>query len=105
MLAKGQTAFNFNNISLSLYDLYLNRLGQGADTRHGAISSALASQNADPDTAKRMIIVKKSKSSLLIPLLVPFRPTDSDEDAYYNTGVVVPEFRLVGSLELYKYHF
>jgi len=108
MLAKGQTAFNFNNISQSLYDLYLNRLSQGADARHGAmgLGSALAGQSADPDTAKRMIIVKKSKSSLLIPLLVPFKPTGGEDDAsFYNTGVRVPEFRLVGSLELYKYHF
>ena len=79
-----------------------------AATRHGSIGpgSALASQTVDLDTAKRMIIVKKSKSSLLIPLLVPFRPQGGDDDApFYNTGVCVPEFRLIGSLELYKYHF
>ena len=53
-----------------------------------------------------MMIVKRSKSSLLIPLLVPFRPAGGDQDdAYYNTGVCVPEFRLIGSLELYKNHF
>lgn len=108
MLAKGQTAFNFNNISQSLYDLYLNRLGLGASTKHAAmgLGSAMASMHVDVDVSKRMLMVKKSKSSLLIPLLVPFRPSGGDEDAsFYNTGVCVPEFRLVGSLELYKYHF
>ena len=68
--------------------------------------SAMAGMHADADVSKRMLIVKKSKSSLVIPLLVPFRPSGSDEDAsFYNTGVCLPEFRLVGSLELYKYHF
>ena len=70
--------------------------------------SALAAHTADPDTVKRMMIVKKSKSSLLIPLLVPFRPAggvDEEDAAFYNTGLRVPEFKLVGSLELYKYHF
>ena len=68
----------------------------------------MAAHRADPDTIKRMMIVKKSKSSLLIPLLVPFRPAgaiDEEDSAFYATGVRVPEFRLVGSLELYKYHF
>ena len=57
---------------------------------------------------KRMMIIKKSKSSLLIPLLVPFRPVgglDEEDSAFYNTGIRVPEFKLVGSIELYKYHF
>lgn len=111
MLAKGQTAFNFNNISQSLYDLYLNQLGRGAGSKSGALGpgSALADQHADPDVVKRMMIIKRSKSSLLIPLLVPFRPAggiDEEEDsAFYNTNVRAPEFKLVGSLELYKYHF
>ena len=110
MLTKGQTAFNFNNISQSLYDLYLNHLGRGASTKTGDFGpgSAMAAQSADPDTIKRMMIVKKSKSSLLIPLLVPFIPagaTDEEDGAFYATGVRVPEFRIVGSLELYKYHF
>lgn len=108
MLAKGQTAFNFNNISQSLYDLYLNRLGLGAGNRHGAMAagSAMAGAHADGDVCKRMLMVKKSKSSLVIPLLAPFRPAGGDDDAsFYNTGACVPEFRLVGSLELYKFHF
>lgn len=107
MLGKGQTLFNFNNISQSLYDLYLNHLGRGAGNFHGVhgYGSALAMQNADPDTVKRMMIVKRSKSALIVPLLVPTSPggwTD-DDTAMYNTGP--REFTLIGSLELYKYHY
>ena len=110
MLAKGQTAFNFNNISQSLYDLYLNQLGRGAGSKNGALGpgSALADQHADPDVVKRMMIIKRSKSSLLIPLLVPFKPVgaiDEEDATFYNTNIRAPEFKLVGSLELYKYHF
>jgi len=111
MLAKGQTAFNFNNIGNSLYDLYLNHLGKGAtgsSKQKGGGFRPSAMQNADPDTVKRMMIVKKSKSSLLLPLLVPFRPSgglEEEDSAFYNTGVRAPEFRLIGSLELFKYHF
>lgn len=110
MLSKGQTAFNFNNISQSLYDLYLNHLGRGAQNKNGEIGpgSALAAQSTDPEMVKRMMIVKRSKSSLIMPLLVPFKPTggiEEEDAAFYNTGVRVPEFKLIGSLELYKYHF
>ena len=87
-------------------------MGRGAGSKSGALGpgSALADQNADPDVVKRMMIIKKSKSSLLIPLLVPFRPAESIEEeedsAFYNTNNIrAPEFKLVGSLELYKYHF
>ena len=76
MLGKGQTLFNFNNISQSLYDLYLNHLGRGAGNFNGVhgYGSALATQNADPDTVKRMMLVKRSKSALIVPLLVPTAP-------------------------------
>ena len=40
MLGKGQTAFNFNNISQSLYDLYLNHLGRGAQTKQSTLGPA-----------------------------------------------------------------
>ena len=55
-----------------------------------------------------MMIVKKSKSSLLVPLLVPIRPAgrvDDEDAAFYNTGARQDQMKLVGSLELYKYHF
>ena len=70
--------------------------------------SALAGQSTDPEMVKRMMIVKRSKSSLILPLLIPFRPAggiQEEDEAFYNTGMRVPEFRLIGSLELYKYHF
>jgi len=109
MLKKGQTAFNFNNVCQSLYDLYLSHLGRGVDIKAGGYNrDARSPATVDPDSAKRMMIVKKSKSSLLIPLLVPFRPSggvQEDDSPLYNTGIRVPEFRLVGSLEFYKYHF
>ncbi len=93
-----------------MYDLYLNHLGKGASSsgKNSTFGSGtpVSAQNADPHTVKRMIIVKKSKSSLLLPLLVPFAPLPGEDDqAFYNTGIRVPEFRLVGSIELFKYHF
>ena len=53
---KSQTAFNFNNISQSLYDLYLNHLGKGSMVRgmatHSANpGSAMAHLNVDKDMA------------------------------------------------------
>ena len=93
-----------------MYDLYLNHLGRGAPNKNGEMGpgSALAAQSSDPEMVKRMMIVKRSKSSLIMPLLVPFRPAggiDEEDNAFYNTGIRVPEFKLVGSIELYKYHF
>ena len=103
MLKKSQTMFNFTNISQSLYDLYLNHLGRGAAAKgHGG--SAGEVQHVDNETAQRMMLVKKSKSALVIPLLVPFHTTlaENDTSTYLNE---VPEFRMVGSLELYKFHY
>ena len=107
MLKKSQTMFNFTNISQSLYDLYLNHLSRGAAAKahHGPNpGSAMAAQNVDSETAQRMMLVKKSKSALVIPLLVPFHTTmgENDNMTYVNE---VPEFKLVGSLELYKFHY
>jgi len=58
-----------------------------------------------------MIVVKKSKSALLLPLLAPALPksqqslnTEEEENANYTTAHS-SELHLVGSLELYKYHF
>ena len=51
-----------------------------------------------------MMLVKKSKSALVIPLLVPFHTTLA-EDAAQTYMNEVPEFKLVGSLELYKFHY
>ena len=107
MLGKGQTCFNFNNISQSLYDLYLNHLGRGAGNNFGTLGhgSAIAAQTADPDTVKRMLLVKRSKSSLLVPLLMPkalHSHNESNSSMKYETET---NMKLVGSLELYKYHF
>jgi len=55
MLLKSKTMFNFSNISKSLYELYLNHLG-----RH---------EQPDKEIAQRMMLVKKSKSALILPLL------------------------------------
>ena len=81
---KSQTAFNFNNISQSLYDLYLNHLGKGSMVRgmatHSANpGSAMAHLNVDKDMAQRMMLVRRSKSSLIVPLLVPFAEQQDDE--------------------------
>ena len=65
----------------------------------------MAAQTADPDTVKRMLLVKRSKSALLVPLLIPnSRNQDADSSsAKYDTETY--NMRIVGSLELYKYHF
>ena len=104
---KSQTAFNFNNISQSLYDLYMSHLGRGSMVKGeqdgGANPGhALASLNVDRDMAQRMMLVKRSKSSLLIPLLVPFY-SEFDDD--YQDVDRVPQMKLIGSLELYRFHF
>jgi hypothetical protein len=52
--------------------------------------------------AQRMMLVKRSKSSLLIPLLVPFYSEMDDE---YQDVDRVPQMKLIGSLELYRFHF
>jgi len=73
MLSKSMTMFNFSNISNSLYDLYLSQFGK---------------TNLDKDIVSRMILLKKSKSALLCPLLVE----------------IGSEVNLIGSLELYRYY-
>jgi hypothetical protein len=65
--------FNFSNISNSLYDLYLSQFGK---------------TNLDKDIMSRMILLKKSKSALLCPLVVQ----------------IGNEARLIGSLELYRHY-
>ena len=103
MLKKSQTMFNFSNISQSLYDLYLNHLSRGAAGKAGA-GSAAAPQNVDNETASRMMLVKKSKSALIIPLLVPFQTTTGESVDVTHMGEI-PEFKIAGSLELYKFHY
>ena len=84
MLGKSRTMFNFANVSQSLYDLYLNHLGRGASQSvnqakkseiigmNGPSHNVGATQaNVDPETAQRMMLIKKSKSSLILPLLIP----------------------------------
>ena len=50
--------------------------------------SQFGKTNLDRDIMSRMILLKKSKSALLCPLTV----------------LIGDEFRLIGSLELYRYH-
>ena len=51
-----------------------------------------------------MMLAKKSKSALIIPLLVPFHTAtgESVDNTFVNE---VPEFKIAGSLELYKFHY
>ena len=42
--------------------------------------NALAAHNLDRDMAQRMMLIRKSKSSLIIPLLVPFSTHDDDDE-------------------------
>ena len=56
MLDRSKTMFNFKDISRSLYDLYVNHLGN---------------QKHDSQIASRMMLIKKSKSALIMPLVVP----------------------------------
>ena len=44
--------------------------------------NALAAHNLDRDMAQRMMLIKRSKSSLIIPLLVPF--SNQTDDDYQN---------------------
>ena len=50
------------------------------------------------------MLVKKSKSALIIPLLVPFHTTTGESVDMTHVGEV-PEFKIAGSLELYKFHY
>lgn len=68
MMGKANQTFNFANISKSLYELYATRFGQ----------------TQDKDVVARMMLLRKSKSALLSPLL-------SSED------------QLIGSLEMYRF--
>ena len=63
----------------------------------------------DPEVSKRMMLIKKSKSSLILPLLVPFRPgfdaaehSLSEQPDYCDD---VPQYKVAGSLELYRVHY
>lgn len=54
MLAKSKSMINFTNISNSLYDLYKSKFDE----------------TENKNIISRMILLKKSKSALLCPLLV-----------------------------------
>lgn len=84
MLQKSHKMFNFANVSQSLYELYVNHLSKNASSQVKADlhrmghrqDGGLASVNnssVDPEVAKRMMLIKSSKSTLIVPLLVPFR--------------------------------
>ena len=73
--------FNFKDISHSLYDLYVNHLGN---------------QKYDSQVASRMILIKKSKSALIMPLIIPVLDDCPVDES--------PQKLLVGSLELYRFH-
>ena len=120
MLQKSQTTFNFANVNQSLYELYLSHLGRSASSKVKAelhrlghrVDGPLATSShasVDPEVSKRMMLIKKSKSSLILPLLVPFRPgydaadNQVTEQADYCDDVA--QFRVAGSLELYRFHY
>jgi hypothetical protein len=120
MLQKSQTMFNFANVSLSLYELYLNHLSRNAQSQVRAdlhrlghkVEGPLASNtlnNVDPEFAKRMMLVKKSKSAIILPLLVPSRPGFDEAENSLGDQIDycddVPKYKLVGSLELYRFHY
>ena len=55
-----------------------------------------------------MMLIKRSKSALIIPLLVPIRPgfgSAEYETEQVDFDVDVPQFKLAGSLELYRFHY
>jgi hypothetical protein len=70
-----------------LYDLYLNHLGRQSGSASkvrqdlhrlghrldGPISSS-SQVTIDPEIAQRMMLIKKSRSALVIPFLVPMKP-------------------------------
>lgn len=120
MLQKSQTMFNFANVSQSLYELYLNHLSRNQQSQvrsdlhrlgHKLDGSLAAGSlnNADPDFTKRMMLIKKCKSAIVLPLLVPFRPGFDDAENSVSEQIDyvddVPQFRMVGSLELYRFHY
>ena len=112
--------FNFSNVNQSLYDLYLNHLGRSSSQVRsdlhrmghkvdGPASTSVSGTSVDPEVAKRMMLIKKCKSALILPLLVPFRPgfdaaekSVSEQLDYCDD---VPEFKVAGSLELYRFHY
>ena len=76
---------------------------QGDAAKAGA-GSAAAPQSVGNETASRMMLVKKNKSALIIPLLVPFQTTTGESVDMTHMGEI-PEFKIAGSLELYKFHY
>lgn len=76
------------------------------------LDGQLASGNnssVDHETAKRMMLIKKSKSSLIVPLLMPYRPGYDQAEHSLREQIDfrddVPQFKVVGSLELYRFHY
>jgi hypothetical protein len=56
-----------------------------------------------------MMLIKKSKSALVIPFLVPMRPSyiavehSAQDQIEYEDDAA--EFKLAGSFELYRFHY
>ena len=83
----------------------LHRLGHHID---GPLAAGIQS-TVDPDMAKRMMLVKKGKSAMILPLLVPYRPGYEQAEQSVAEQIDycddVPRYKVVGSLELYRFHY